>query len=183
MPKKGGKRLADIDGQEGEKAEGGDDNAAPEGAEAAAAQQEEATAESTAEVQQGQIEPKKVSESSKVQGDTTPAVEPGSEQAGAIGVKATPKTVIAPQSQRQKQAASAWEHENKSVEKFYVNVFSGVEKDIQSVNSSLQANATSAQDTLRNVSVASKLLWQISESLRSVDTLVVPIVLQRDGNF
>eukprot|EP00287_Rhodomonas_sp_CCMP768_P010880 CAMPEP_0196740590 /NCGR_PEP_ID=MMETSP1091-20130531/33737_1 /TAXON_ID=302021 /ORGANISM="Rhodomonas sp., Strain CCMP768" /LENGTH=174 /DNA_ID=CAMNT_0042085823 /DNA_START=9 /DNA_END=533 /DNA_ORIENTATION=- len=174
MPKKGGKRLADIDA-DGQPA---GDGKPEDGAESAAEQpQEEANAE-----------PEKVSEITKAEEPKEEEAKPEAPAAAAAkpaspSVAPTAAPAVAPQTQRQKQASAAWEQQNKTAEKFYTNVFQGVEKDVQSVNSSLQANTTSAQDTLRNVSVANKLLWQISESLRSVDTLVVPIVLQRDGNF
>jgi len=180
MPKKGGKRLADIgaDAPDGQKPEEGEDSKG----------------------EKDQIEPKVVAktEESKAE-EITPAEEPKAEEdaekkpdpapqpAQAPGPKAeaaAPKVQAPALSARQRQAQGAWERHQKTMDNHYLAVFQGVERDVASVEKGLQSNTAAAQDTQRNVAIAKRYLWEISESLKSVDTLVVPIVLQRDGqNF
>ena len=47
----------------------------------------------------------------------------------------------------------------------------------------IQGSAFAARETHKNVGIAKAYLSHISQALDNVDTLVVPIVLQRDGNF
>ena len=51
------------------------------------------------------------------------------------------------------------------------------------VDKGIQGSAFAARETHKNVGIAKAYLSHISQALDNVDTLVVPIVLQRDGNF
>lgn len=96
---------------------------------------------------------------------------------------AEPAVVFAPMSARQNKAAGAWNAHQKEVDRHFTGFFEGVGSDVGQVDKGLQSSALAARETHKNVGIAKAYLAHISQALESVDTLVVPIVLQREGNF
>eukprot|EP00291_Cryptomonas_curvata_P011626 CAMPEP_0172184126 /NCGR_PEP_ID=MMETSP1050-20130122/19393_1 /TAXON_ID=233186 /ORGANISM="Cryptomonas curvata, Strain CCAP979/52" /LENGTH=175 /DNA_ID=CAMNT_0012857871 /DNA_START=8 /DNA_END=535 /DNA_ORIENTATION=+ len=175
MPKKGGKKISDMDpdataDEQNALADGAADGASSEAAPADAAAVPAATAKEDAGA--NAIEPKDLSKVAR----TKPAEAEAAEEAPAA--PSGP-----PLSNHQRQLAGAWDQYQRTLDRQYLNVLQTLEKDVSSVSKSLQTMQAGAAETQKSVLSAKRYLSDIAQALDAVDTLVVPIVLQRDGNF
>lgn len=94
-----------------------------------------------------------------------------------------PAVVLPQMSARQTKAVGAWNTHKREVDKHFIGFFDGIGRDIAQVDKGIQSSAFAARETHKNVGIAKAYLSHISAALEGVDALVVPIVLQRDGNF
>eukprot|EP00960_Hanusia_phi_P053084 761837-Hanusia_phi.AAC.3 len=192
QPKKGGKRLADLgDGQEG----------ATKGAKFAARTEFERGSEMSKVygLRCFQQVAAKTEESTAAVTDTL------TQQVPRVTLSSRQRNAIQAWDRYQKEVekhfgslfrVSAEEEHCGDVEE----PFQGVECDVKSVTKNLQVSASccsseidrdarvqdnlqSAKGVERNVKTARTYLSHISQALESIDTLVVPIVLQKNGNF
>ncbi|EKX47257.1 hypothetical protein GUITHDRAFT_137458 [Guillardia theta CCMP2712] len=185
-PKKGGKRLADLgDGQEGVTK---DEIVPKENSSSNTDEQEKQDENVPTQGNESGPEPEAV----EIEVKSKPPQQEQAEKEVAAKIEASDATATDKSAQqlqrvvlssRQRNASQAWERYNKEVEKHFGSLFKGVDNDMKSVAKNLQDNLQSAKGVERNVKTAKTYLTHISQALESIDTLVVPIVLQKNGNF